>query len=67
MSEVDSYIKNQCMRERRFQDSKLRDLAVAHEILTDAELNDEEKVASLIIRGWGKQRAKELVYGEVRV
>lgn len=62
MSEADKSLKATCMRERKFQDSKARELAVAHEILTDAELSDDEKYVSLVARGWGKQRAKELVY-----
>lgn len=63
IAEVDKSLKGQCMKDRKFQDTKSRELAVVHEILTNAELNDDEKYVSLVARGFGKQRAKELVWG----
>lgn len=62
MSDYYDTLKSQCRRDRLFQDTKLRELNVAHDILTDESLNDDEKYVSLVAVGFGKQRARELVY-----
>ena len=63
----DVALKNQCRRDRLFQDKKYEELALVHKVLGNEELSDDEKVTILITEGrFGWERAQELVYGCVR-
>lgn len=65
MSEWDKDIQRQCKSERRFQDKKLNDLKWVHTLLGSKDMTEQEKYAALVIAGWGKQRASQLIWGDV--
>lgn len=66
MNDWDSEVRRKCRAERRFQDKKLKDLKWVHLLLEDEDMTEQEKYAALVIEGWGKQRASQLVWGDVR-
>lgn len=66
MSDWDSEVRRKCRAERKFQDKKLKDLKWVHLLLEDEDMTEQEKFAALVIAGWGKQRASQLIWGDVR-
>lgn len=61
--EDDESLKNACKRDRQFQDKKHKELQYVHDIMQDETLSKREKWVSLVIRGFGKQAARKVVYG----
>ena len=59
----DEALKKVCLKERRFQDSKHRELQYVHDIMQDDTLTKKEKWVSLVVVGFGKQAASKIVYG----
>lgn len=67
MISENSTLKNQCRRDRLFQEKKHKELQLVHTVRADDSLTSDEKVAVLITVGhFGWERAQELVYGSVR-
>lgn len=63
----DLALKNQCRHDRVFQDKKLKELKLVHDVLNNSDFSEAEKVAVLITEGhFGWERAQELVYGCVK-
>lgn len=57
-------LKAACMRERKFQDAKYREMSKVHDVLDNPEYTADEKYIMLTTQlGYGKQRAQELCYG----
>ena len=61
IDEAKKQLKSQCKKSRKFQDSKEKELKIAHQILHCDDLSRDEKWIALVAIGFGKQRARELV------
>ena len=61
IDEAQKQLKSQCKKDRKFQESKEKELKSAHKILHCDDLSRDEKWVALVAIGFGKQRARELV------
>lgn len=60
-------IRNACQRERKFQAQMTHKLGLVHKVLNNTELSADEKYVILTTElKYGKQRAQELCYGQIR-
>lgn len=67
MTEWEQQIKSQCKAERRFQDTKEKQLRLVHDVLHNTDYTEDEKYIILITEGgFGRERAQMLVYGKVK-
>ena len=65
VDEVAKHIKNERMKERKFQDAKTKELQGVHDVLNDDTMSADEKYFTLITTyHFGKIRAQQLVYGK---
>lgn len=60
-AEYQNALRAACLKERRFQAAKHKELSYVHSILNDATLSRHEKWVSLVAIGFGAARAKEII------